>query len=179
MWTTRLVTCIALLVTLSVIDLPASGQAGVYGVVERVVFEPGRESPERVQVWGAFALIEVVRGTRADPGWTRVSNHAFTNYVYRQPQRGYLYFTLPEAKDAIVMARREWSDLASVAGTRQAVAFGYYDRDRGDRLMRIRDAGATPVDPDPYYTDIGVVKLASTGSHAQLVADLAKLIARP
>ena len=36
----------------------ASGPVGIYGIVERVVFEPSEQAPERIQVWGAFAIVD-------------------------------------------------------------------------------------------------------------------------
>jgi hypothetical protein len=156
----------------------ASGQAGIYGIVERVVFEPDARSPERVQIWGAFALIE--RGGTAYPGgrYTEVEGQVFTNFVHLKPTRGYLYFRLPDVATEIENGRREWSDLASVAGTQQAVAFGYWDRSRGDKLMRVRDKASKPENPDPYYTDVGVAKLAASGNHATIVSELRKLLER-
>jgi hypothetical protein len=154
----------------------ASGQAGIYGIVERVVFEPDGRSPERVQIWGAFALIE--RSQTAYPGYTEVQGQVFSNFVHSKPAGGYLYFKLPEAAGQIDNARREWSDLASVAGTGQAVAFGYWDRFRGDKLMRVRDKASKPENPDPYYTDVGVAKLAASGSHAKIVSELRRLLER-
>jgi hypothetical protein len=66
--------------------LLASGQAGIYGIVERVVFEPDARSPDRVQIWGAFALIE--RSGTVRPGHTEVQGQVFTNYAYSKPASG-------------------------------------------------------------------------------------------
>ena len=140
-----------LLVGLVVAHVHASGQAGVYGVIEKVVVEPASGPAERVQVWGAFALMETI-------------GSGFTGYVYKQPQRGYLYFKLPAASADIENARREWKDLASVAGTMQPVAFGYWDRNRGDAIMSVRNPTAAPAGPDVYYTDMGITKLNATGN---------------
>ena len=145
-----------------VVHLHASGQAGVYGVIEKVVVEPATGPAERVQVWGTFALMETM-------------GRGFTGYVYKQPQRGYMYFKLPAASSGIENARREWKDLASVAGTMQAVAFGYWDRNRGDAFMTVRNATAAPANPDVYYTDMGITKLNSSGNRT--VEALLKLAA--
>jgi hypothetical protein len=57
----------------------ASGPVGIYGIVERVVFEPSEQSPERIRVFGAFALVD---GGVSNPlGATAAT-------------RGYLYFSL-------------------------------------------------------------------------------------
>ena len=172
---TRLGPVVALFASL-VVGLPASGVTGIYGVVERVVFEPSAAAPERVQIWGAFALME--RMTRAQGGVAEFEGQFFTNYVYQKPTRGYLYFTLPEVAANVENARREWKDLASIAGSRQAVAFGYSSRYDGQKMMRVRDAAAKPTDPDVYYTNVGVAKLPPTGGHAAVVADLLKQIDR-
>jgi hypothetical protein len=34
----------------------ASDPTGIYAFVDRVVFEPSDTAPERIQVWGGFAL---------------------------------------------------------------------------------------------------------------------------
>jgi hypothetical protein len=143
-----------------VLELRASGQAGVYGVIDRVVLEPATGPAERAQVWGTFALMETIGG-------------GFTGYVYKRPARGYLYFRLPTAGTGIENARREWKDLASLAGTRQAVAFGYWDRNRGDAMMTVRDTSGQPASPDIYYTDIGITKLSRTDGG--VVEELLKL----
>jgi len=148
------------------VQLWASGQAGVYGVVERVVLEPATGEAERIQVWGAFALVEHMPG------------RGFTDYAYRQPTRGYLYFKLPTERADVGNVRREWADLKSVAGTRQAVAFAYWDRFQGHKLMRIRPDADKPADPDIYYTNVGVVKLGASGNHTTLVSELLRLTAR-
>jgi len=134
----------------------------VYGVIEKVVVEPATGPAERVQVWGAFALMETI-------------SLGFTGYVYKQPQRGYLYFKLPAGSANIENARREWKDLASVAGTMQAVAFGYWDRNRGDAFITVRSPAAAPATPDVYHTDIGITKLNSNGNRT--VEALLKLAA--
>src|SRR5262245_32075713 len=62
-------------------DLIASGPVGFYGIIEKVVLEPGEQAPERIQIWGSFAVVD---GGAAHPGATS------------RPLRGYLYFKLPE-----------------------------------------------------------------------------------
>ena len=166
----------ALLAGLAVAEPHASGQAGIYGIIERVVFEPSDGSPDRVQVWGAFALIERMPSDYRGANDTHVQGQTFTNYQYQPPTRGYRYFKLPETAVDSANAKREWADLASVAGTRQAVAFGYWDRFRGDTIMQVRPASAKPSDPDVYLTNVGVATLGRTGNHAAIVAGLLKLV---
>ena len=86
--------------------LTASDPVGIYAIVEKVIFEPSEAAPQRVQIWGAFAFADTTRG----------------GDYYTKPQVGYLYYTLPAGNEAI--ARKEWADLKSVAGTGQGVAFG-------------------------------------------------------
>lgn len=128
----------------------ASDMVGVYGVVEKVVLEPNEKAPERVQVWGAFALAEG-RGS-----------------TYGSPTRGYLYFTCPSGQESI--CRNEWSDLKSVAGKSTAVGFGQRYKPTG----RIRKADEKPASPDPYPIDMGVIRLenaADRGPDAIKVVD--------
>ena len=82
----------------------ASGPIAVYALVDKVAFEPNADKPERIRISGVFIVAE----ERSD--------------VYSAPQRGYLYFALPKQNEEL--ARREWADLKSVAGTRQVVGLG-------------------------------------------------------
>src|ERR1041384_8220245 len=52
---------IALLLVLFTIgagEALASDPIGIYALVDKVVFEPSAANPERIQVWGAFAIAE-------------------------------------------------------------------------------------------------------------------------
>lgn len=162
------------------IQLGASGPLGIYGIVEKVVFEPNDKTPERVQVWGAFAYVE-----------TSVVGQSLT---VSAAKRGYLYFRLGGASDTVV--RNEWADLKSVAGTGEAVGFGRWgyiggfgglqpdvtsrkppyilERSPGNPLtdLRVRPAAEPPAGPALYQTDSGVVKLSESGSHAAIVKQL-------
>ena len=114
----------------------ASDPVGIYALIERVVVEPSIGTPERIQVWGVFAL--------AQPG---------TRDQYSPPTRGYMYFTLVKGKEDV--CRKEWADLKKVAGTRQCVAFGARYKPAG----AVR-AGRDPVkDPNPYPVAFGLTKL--------------------
>lgn len=152
-----------LLLGTAAVTLTASGQSGIYGVVEKVIVEPPNGPAERIQVWGAFALMER-------------SGQGFTSYVFTRPALGYMYFRIPENATAAANARREWNDLASVAGKKEAIAFGYWDQYRGDRMPTVRAADATPQNPDPYLMDVGLVKLNAAGNPT--VAALLKLVER-
>jgi hypothetical protein len=172
----------------------SSGALGIYGIVEKVVFEPNETAPTRLQVWGAFAFVEGLPG----PGLT-VSPAA----------RGYLYFRLPTADDGETRVtrpdtiRREWTDLKAVAGTGRAVGFGSWgyfgdfadlraDVDsrslRGYVIeaspgrpitdLRVRPATEKPTSPALYQTETGMVKLSETGSHADIVKRLKEALRR-
>lgn len=164
--------------------LSASGPIGVYGLIERVVFEPNESTPERVQLWGAFAYAE---GGAARAGDASVA------------RKGYMYFRLDPNASAAQQAvvRTEWADLKSVAGKGQVVAFGNwgyiggfggldpstrsqnppYIIARGDLAdMRVRPASETPTAPAVYQTNTGVVKITET-SRAALVKALKDALA--
>lgn len=109
----------------------ASGTLGVYGIVERVVFEPSASAPERVRVYGAFALYASARAARAGtpdggPAISSAAAAATSASAMSGSERGYLYFTLPFPETSHAAARREWADLAAVAGTGEPVAFAGY-----------------------------------------------------
>ena len=118
------------------IALYASDLVGVYAVVEKVVLEPSDASPERAQIWGAFAVYDQKDGSS-----------------YQTPQRGYLYYTCPQGKESV--CRSEWADLKSVAGKETGVGFGR----RWDAVGRVRKADEKPGSPDPYPIQMGVLKV--------------------
>jgi hypothetical protein len=113
--------------------LQASDMVGIYGVVEKVVIEPNDNTPQRIQVWGAFAMAEG-RGS-----------------TYGPAQRGYLYYTCPSGQEAV--CRKEWADLKSVAGKGTAVGIGMRYKPTG----RVRKADEKTASPDPYPIQMGVI----------------------
>lgn len=146
----------------------ASDPVGIYGIVEKVVFEPNEQSPERIQIWGAFAAVE---GT----------GQGFFNV-----KKGYLYFVDPVRSDII---RKEWRDLKAIAGTGQAIAFsnwaylGNLARQPGERAshgfylpgggyvidLRVRPESEPLASPASYSVNAGLVKLPNEGSHSAIV----------
>ena len=162
----------------------ASGPIGIYGLIDKVVFEPNEANAERVQLWGAFAYVE---------GGATVANGA------SPVRRGYLYFRLdpaisPQQRDVV---RNEWTDLKTVAGTGQVVGFGRWGYiggfggldpavrssnppyilemypGRGEMTdMRVRPPTEAPASPAVYQTDTGVVKISAEGNHAAIVKAL-------
>ena len=162
-----------------VAHLSASGALGIYGIVEKVVFEPNEAAPERIQVWGAFAYVDGVGGQ---------------GLTVSPSKRGYMYFRMDPSKADII--KKEWADLKAVAGTGQAIGFGSwfyigrfdslkpdtqgtmppYILENGPRNpqsdFRVRPASETPVSPAQYQTNAGIVKLSDTGGHAAIVKQL-------
>ena len=116
----------------------ASDRTAVYALIDKVAFEGDPASPQRIQVWGVFAI------AKSDD----VNN-------YEPPQRGYLYFRLPDSQQDL--ARQQWNDFKSVAGTRQVVAFGT----RFQTKARVRKADDKPESPDAFDVGFGVVKVRS------------------
>ena len=166
--------------------LVASGPVGVYAVLEKVVFEPNEANAERIQLWGAFTFVD---------GGVAI------NGAKTPPQRGYLYFYLPESatEAQLKVARTEWSDLKEIAGTGQAVAFGNWGymgafssaggnevfvtipTMRGYEGIKLDVLTRTPPElPNaaPYVTDTGIVKLPDTGNHAAIVKQLRDALRR-
>ena len=137
--------------------LRASDMVGIYAVVEKVVLEPSNTAPQRIQVWGAFALAEL-RGS-----------------TYQAPQRGYLYYTCPAGQESI--CRNEWADLKSVAGKNAVVGFGMRYKPTG----RVRKADERAASPDPYPIEMGITKVdnpADRGSETAKVIEALKTAAK-
>jgi hypothetical protein len=110
--------------------LPKPSSRANYAVVDRVVLEPNAAQPDRIQIWGVFAI-----GGPDD-------------YSYAAPQRGYLYFVLSPGRQEIATERDQWNDWGAVAGTRQVVGFfTFYHRNVN---VRVRPLDERPDAPDPY-----------------------------
>ena len=125
---------------LSIFGLKATAVSdftGAYARIDKVVFEPDASAPERIQIWGAFALAS--KQNRFD---------------YEEPRRGYFYFSLKPGKETV--CRKEWADLKAVAGTGQIVSFGSrYDA----APVTVRKADAKPENPDTYPKSWGMTKV--------------------
>jgi hypothetical protein len=142
----------------------ASGPIGVYALIDRIVFEPNDTAPDRVQIWGAFAIADRERATPVFPA-----------------RRGYLYFRLPAdlPNDRVPrseVTRREWNDLKAVAGTGQMVGFGSSWVGTGSGAppepYRVRPASESPGVPNQYVLNAGVVKLSASGSYEEILNQL-------
>ncbi|HJQ25725.1 MAG TPA: hypothetical protein VKA60_17530 [Blastocatellia bacterium] len=118
-----------------------SDWTGLYARVDKVILEPNSSSPERIQIWGAFAF-----ASKED------------RYSYDSPQRGYLYFSCKPGKEEV--CRKEWADLQAIAGTGQVIGFG----DRFQPRPRLRQAKDKPGDPDEYPLNFGLVKMGNRSS---------------
>jgi hypothetical protein len=129
--------------------LRASDPIGVYAIVDKVVVEPSSGPPQRIQIWGAFAL--------AQP------DHPDD---YGAAQRGYLYFTCPQGQAEV--CRSEWSDVQSVAGKATGIGFGARRLNNG----RVRKADEKPASPDEYPIRMGVVRVTGRGGQNEVVARL-------
>jgi len=182
-------TAVALALILGASSLFASGPVGLYGIIDKVVFEPNEAAPERLQVWGVFAYADIQEsgdGLGISPA-----------------KRGYLYFKIRSASPGfttdkqVEAIKNEWLDLKSVAGTGQAVGFGKWGyiagfaslqpdatpgspavileatpRGGATTDLRVRPATEPPASPATYQTNAGVIKLDTTGRHAAIVKAL-------
>jgi hypothetical protein len=118
------------------VTLQASDPVGVYAVIEKIVLEPTDAAPQRVQIWGAFAV--------ADRDSTD---------TYGAARRGYLYYSCPQEQESV--CRNEWADLKSVAGKSTGIGFGGRYKDSG----RVRQADEKVASPDTYPIQLGVVRM--------------------
>jgi hypothetical protein len=129
-----------------------SDWTGVYARVDKVVLEPNANAPERIQIWGAFAL-----ASKEDRN------------SYGSAQRGYLYFTCKPGKEEV--CRKEWADLKAIAGTGQVIGFG----GRSQPRPRVRKGEDKPADPDEYPLNFGLVKVSDMRSNHPPIPELKAL----
>jgi hypothetical protein len=131
----------------------ASGPIGIYALVDKVAFEPNADKPERIRISGVFSVAEETPDNST---------------VYSAPQRGYLYFTLPGLPSVNQdLARREWADLNSVAGTRQVVGFGA----SWGAKFRVRKPDDDAKAPNEYPIANGVVKINADQARAKALLE--------
>ncbi len=132
--------------------LRASDPVGIYALAEKVVLEPSPDKPERIQIWGAFALAKGYGDT------------------YAPAARGYLYFRLAEGKEEA--CRSEWSDLAKQVRARSegkersdgVVSFGSRYKEKG----RVRRAAEKPENPDAYPIAMGIFRMRKDMNYAPI-----------
>lgn len=127
----------------------ASDPIGIYAIVDKVVLEPKGVHPERIQLWGVFAVAKGGGDT------------------YGHAERGYLYCALKPGEEEI--GRREWADLVSLAGTGECIAFG----NRHAAHPKVRKKSEAPAKPDVYPTGMGITKVHA--AQYQPVRELIKL----
>lgn len=123
----------------------ASDPVAVYARIDRVVMEP-----ERIQIWGDFSMAK-----------------ANNPNDYEAPQSGYLYLALPS--DRQDLARKEWADFKSIAGSRQVVAFGSRFQSK-NKAARVRGAGEKAEAPDTYEVAVGITKVRSDTEYGPIKA---------
>ena len=151
--TRTFVLAIGLIAAATYSGMSASVPVGVYAIVDKVVLEPGDGDPQRIQIWGTFAVWDDTAG----PG-------------YRTPQRGYLYYGC--SREQLGTCRNEWGDLRSVAGTGRMIGFG----SRSLAAGRIRPAGERTSAPEVYPIQFGVVEMGPSPRGA--IFDQLKAVAR-
>jgi hypothetical protein len=152
---TFVVTAIVVFLTFPFVALETgaySDPTGIYARVDKVVLEPNATAPERIQIWGAFALAS--KGDRN---------------TYDPAQRGYLYFSCKPGQTEI--CRKEWADLKAIAGTGQVVGFGSRDEPR----PHVRKAEEKVAEPNEYPVNYGLVKMGDRHSEYPPVRELKSL----
>jgi hypothetical protein len=133
-----------LLAALSLGTARASDFASVYALIDKVVFEPNADKPERIQIFGVFAV------ARTDD-----------RNLYQPAQRGYLYFTLPNGQRDLAL--REWADLKAKAGTHTVISFGVRST---LKAPTVRKTSEKPASPDEYTLGFGPVQVRSDTDYA-------------
>lgn len=151
--TKRLMFIVILLSAAAAIHVGASVPVGVFAYIDKVVLEPADAEPQRVQIWGAFAL------------WDER-----TGLGFRAPERGYLYYSC--SREQIGICRNEWADLKSIAGSGQIIGFGSRSLVAG----RVRATSERASAPELYPIQFGVVQMGSSPRGAMF--DQLKALAR-
>jgi hypothetical protein len=137
-------------VILAAAPVRTADPVGVYGMIERLQFEPAGGDPDRIQVWGVFAFAD----DAAHDGYGAV-------------QRGYMYYACPADKRAV--CRNDWEDFRWFSGTGKGVGYGL----RSAPVGRLRKSTEPPASPDPYPVRGGIVKVESKDpAYVDLVARL-------
>lgn len=152
-----------LLLSLAPAALNAKGTTavGIYAVIDQVTFDRDGDSPTLVRISGTF--IVPVPMSSGD---------------YKAPQRGYLYFRVPPGAEEA--ARKEWSELKTLAGTGQVVGFAYYwtpnpsdpwGNPHRSLEVKVRAEGdATPPEVYPLAHPKGIVKAHNGDSFDEQIA---------
>ena len=141
---------------LSSIGLRASDPVGVYGIIDRVAVTPAAGGSATVQIWGAFAVAVLPR-----PSGTYKPEDA-----YGKAAKGYLLFRCPAFTGST--CSKEVNDLKAMAGTGEVAGFGAAWR----TPPRVRPNEEPAKDPDPYESNVGVVKLGKFGDYPTIAAAL-------
>jgi len=154
-------TVLAIVVSASI--MMADGPVGVYAMVQRVVFEPSEAAPKTLQIWGVFVWVD---GGLKSPGPINV------------PQRGYLYFKLPDGATEASAAKKQWAEIQAIAGSNQVIAFGdwnyagpfedLYIPAAGQEDVRVRKQAEAPAKPILYPVKTGLVRIANDSAHESL-----------
>ena len=128
----------------------ASGPVGVYALVDKVAFEPDSGNPERIRISGVFIVAKETPDNST---------------LYAAPQRGYLYLALPKSNEEL--ARREWADLKSIAGTHQVVGLG----SSWGTKVRVRKTEEDLTSPGAYPMGNGLIKINADHPSAKALLD--------
>ena len=135
---------------------------GIYGIVERIAFEPNEESSQRIKIYGAFTV-----------------PLPMSSFQRRPVQRGYLYFAMVPGMEAAT--KKEWADLLVVAGTGLGIGFGQYWVKSADPTSNTHSALDVKVHgeneaglPEPYPPSLssGIVKMDKYENEPEILAQL-------
>jgi hypothetical protein len=154
---------VAIVISSSIVR--ADGPVGVYAMVQKVVFEPSEVAPKTLQIWGVFVWVD---GGLKSPGPINL------------PQRGYIYFKLPDGATQAAAAKKQWMEIKAIAGGNQIIAFGDWKYSGpfedlyippatgGLEDIRVRKQAEAPAKPIAYPIQMGLVRLADDAAHESL-----------
>jgi len=164
--------CAVVILWLVQISRAKNGNIGIYGIVDKVVFEPDESYPERIQVWGLFVVpVPISSG------------------LYKAPERGVLYFGIPADRREI--ARKEWIELKRLAGSGQVLGFTEYwvpnpsdpqGNPHTSLVVHVHKNGPLGL-PDAYPLGIGVLRIDDghkpEGYERRIITQLLESLTQP
>jgi hypothetical protein len=128
-----------------------SDPIGVYALIDRVELEPNDQAPERIRIWGVFALADGMVIRDGQPV-------AYDMNRYHPAQRGFLFYRVNQDNAKATLA--EWADMKTVAGTGRVIGFG----SRFGQLGTVRRANGPATPPDTFPLGFGIAfTLTSNG----------------
>ena len=117
----RLTRLVALIVPVAAVVTAAAAPSlrkdpnGIYGMIDSAIVEPSAGTPQRLQLWGRFAVANVVGVKDGKIDYIQLG-------FFHPPKRGFMYYAINASDEAAT--RADWAALRAAAGTGRVVGWG-------------------------------------------------------